>query len=256
VPAQFPDDTYYYVRGNMIGGTPQARIYDRYGTDLTSALGDSHTGVTSYKPFNESFVYEFGDVATINHYFDQTTGIFSRATGDISVVINFGEAPLIDPPGDDGVSTVYIHSTSTSEISSTIINSRFEGVTVAQQTIPSYWHGGYTLLYNTRLQPRNGIAVIAERMFVGSNSELGTTAYPGLTYLTGSWNVAFNLFGWSGFTTTGSFITLGSFISIGRLTFTYDSGFMERIPDAILQQWPGRISGTLKVMSWNELPSN
>ena len=113
--------------------------------------------------------------------------------------------------------------------------------------------GGRSLFYNIRLEPRNGVAVISQMLFAGNQSQLGTSSYPGLSYLTGDWNAAFNIFGSGGFSSTGSFITLGSFLSIGRLHFVYDSGFMERIPDAILQQWPGRVSGTLKVLSWHEI---
>ncbi|MBU0741224.1 hypothetical protein KKG45_05110 [bacterium] len=255
-PAQFPDDTYYFVRGTMIGGVPQARIFDRHGTDITTALGDSLTGVTSYNPITSRFVYNFHNHTTVAYYFDQTTGIFSRTAGDVSVVINFGEVPLIDPPGDDGTSTIYIQGNNSSVINSTIINTRFEGVTTAQQTDPGYWNGGLTLFYNTRLLPYNGLGIVAEFLFAGSNAELGNATWPALTYLTGSWNASFNLFGHHGFSATGSFITLGDFYSLGRFNFTYDSGFMERIPDAILQQWPGRVSGTLKVLSWNEPSSN
>jgi len=255
-PAQFPDDTYYYVRGNMIGGVPQARIYDRYGTDITTALGDSPVGVTAYNPFTDNFVYTFDDDAKIAQYFDHTSGVFRKIAGDVSVVVNFGETPVIDPPGDDGESTVYLYSPTGMSIASTIINSRFEGVTTSQQTNPGYWKGGLTLVYNVKMEPHNGIGVVAEMMFAGNNAELGTTAYPALTYLTGNWNISFNLFGWNDFLATGSFITLGDFYDIGRLYFTYDSGFMARIPDAILQQWPGRVSGTLKVISWNELSGN
>ncbi len=172
------------------------------------------------------------------------------------MVVNFGETPVIDPPGDDGKATVYLNAPYATTISSTIINTRFEGVTAAQRTNASYWRGGLVLCYNIHFQPRNGVTLIAQRLFAGNSSQLGTTAYPGLTYLTGDWNASFNLFGNGGFTTTGSFITLGSFLSIGRLHFIYDSGFMERIPDAILQQWPGRVSGTLKVLTWHELVGN
>ena len=255
-PSAFPDDTYYYVRGNRIGHTAQARIFDRYGNDITSALGDSLVGVTSYSSYSATFAYAFTDQATVDHYFDETNGVFSRASGDLGVVVNFGETPVCDPPGDDGVSTVYIKPPSTTSIHATIINTRFEGVTTAQMTNPNYWNGGLTLIYNARMEPTNGIAVVADMMFAGQNAALGTSTYPALSYLTSDWNISFNLFGWNDFTATGSFITLGDFYDIGRLTFTYDSGFMARIPDAILEQWPGRVSGTLKVISWNEGSAN
>lgn len=255
-PAAFPDDTYYYVRGNRIGSTAQARIFDRYGNDITSALGDSLVGVTSYSSYSGEFVYAFTNQHVVDQYFNETTGVFRREAGDLGVVVNFGETPVCDPPGDDGTSTVYIKPSASYSIHATIINTRFEGVTTAQMTNPSYWTGGLTLIYHAQMEPTNGIAVVADMMFAGQNADLGTSTYPALTYLTSDWNVSFNIFGSNNFTSTGSFITLGDFYDIGRLTFTYDSGFMSRIPAAILEQWPGRVSGTLKVISWNEGSAN
>ncbi|MBC8423606.1 hypothetical protein H8E07_05745 [bacterium] len=255
---KFPDDTYYNVRGTMIGGVPQARIFDRDGNDITTALGDSLTGVTSYSSLLRAFIYNFHNNTTITRYFDQTpgVGVFSRNLGDNSVVINFGDVPLMDPPGVDGVAHVYMQGNNQSEIRSTLINTRFEGLGTPQRTDPRYWAGGVTLIYNTRMRPRNGVGIIAQHVWAGNSSELGDASWPALTYLTGDWNASLNLFGRPGFRMTGSFITLGSFASLGRLTFTHDDEFMARIPSAILQQWPGRVSGTLKVLSWNEWSSN
>jgi len=251
----FPGDTYYYVRGTKIGGVPQARIYDRDGNDITTALGDSLTGITSYSRYLRAFIFNFRPHSEVARYFDQDTGVFRRLMGDTSVVINFGEVPLLDPPGVDGVAHVYLRGDN-SEINSTIINTRFEGVSTSQRTDDRYWNGGVTLLYNIDLRPYNGVGAFAEHLYAGSNTHLGDDTWPALTYLTGNWNVSFNFFGRPGLRMTGSFITLGDFLSLGRLTFTHNNEFMQRLPSAIVQQWPGHVSGTLKVISWNELSSN
>lgn len=251
-PDAYPDDTYYYVRGTRIGGVPQARIYNRHGTDITSALGDSLVGQTSYNNWTRTFSFYFNGNAVMNRYFDETTGVFSRDAGDVSVVVNFGLPPVVNPPGDRGLTDVYLRPNNPRSINATIINSRFEGVTADQLTDSRYWRGGYTYIENLRMQPRNGVAMIAHQFYAGRRSRLGMNRYPGVTYLTGPWNYNISLSGSDRFRATGSFIMLGTYIQVGPVNFTYDDGFLERLPDSILQQWPGLVSGTMRFLSWNE----
>ena len=106
-PAHFAGATYYYVKGTKIGSDYQARIYDAAGTDITFAMEDSLVGVTSYNAGSQTFAFDFDSDGEVEHYFNETTGIFSRG-GGTGVVVNFGEAAAISPPGVNGISNVIL----------------------------------------------------------------------------------------------------------------------------------------------------
>ena len=103
-PGHFPGATYYYVKVTKIAEHYHSVILDSNGVDITGA--NSLDDLMSYDSSTKTFGFSFNSSALIDHYFDDATGVFRRDDGDSSVVVNFGEAPLIDPPGPDGVAAI------------------------------------------------------------------------------------------------------------------------------------------------------
>jgi len=248
-PAYYPDATYYYVRGTKVGSDYQARIFDALGNDITTALGDSLTGVTSYNNGQKVFTFDFSGDATINHYFDQVAGVFSRAAGDHAVVVNFGESPVINPPGINGVSDVIIDGTHAS-VNSTIINTRFTGVTSADRREATFWDGGVTTLKQLTMEPDYGIAVIVKDFMNngGARVDLGTVVQPAFVYITGDID-GLN----SNFELVGAVTLLGDWDSNGHLTIYYDTGFLADLPDYLFSSWDDGVTGALRILSWREV---
>jgi hypothetical protein len=249
-PDYFPGSTYYEVRGTNLGGVYQARIFDRDGNDITTALGDSLDTITTYSSLLGVYSFDFSGMGTIEHYFDQLTGIFSRATGDISVVVNFGNAPLTDPPGVNGTQWLTLDGHGVDHIYSTIVNTRFTGVTEEQRLDTRFWRGGLVYASHIRFEPYNGIAVMCDSYYPSMSVQVGTAAHPALFLSTGGWV-------WTIHPTQfrGGLICLGSLYILGNTTVTYDPGFLSLLPDYMEVEWPGRVSGTINVLSWRELPA-
>ena len=65
----------------------QARIFNALGQDITTALGDSLVNLTSYDNAKKTFKYKFDSHALIEHYFNETTGVFRKNGGDRAVVV-------------------------------------------------------------------------------------------------------------------------------------------------------------------------
>ncbi len=251
-PGHHPNATYYSVRGNRIGNQAQARIYNALGVDITTALGDSLVGVTSYHNGSGTFRYEFDSHAVIERYFDESTGLFRREPGDQAVVVNFGEGAVVNPPGVNGVSAIEFDGSNASVIRATVINTRFTGVTDEQRVDPRFWIGGLTTVKQIRFEPAYGIALITWdfQKQGGSHVQLGTPEWPALVYVTRDVK-AVN----SNFTLVGAITVLGNWNSTGDPDMTWDPGFFENLPTYLFDTWPQGVSGTLQVLRWRELAS-
>jgi len=248
-PGHFPGATYYYVKGTEVAGTYQARIFDAAGNDLTTALGDSLTGVISYNAGLKTFTYDFDSDALIAQYFDTSTGVFSRNPGDSAVVINFGETPLINPPGMFGISEVILDATF-STVTSTIVNTRFTGVTTAERYDPAFWTGGLTSIKQITMEPDYGIALITADFMKngGARVDVGTVTNPAYIYITNDLEDAN-----ANFEIVGAITVLGDWTSNGHLTIYYDTGFLGQVPSYLIDTFPEGTSGTLKVLTWKEM---
>ncbi len=251
-PDHFPDATYYYVRGTRIGGTAQARIFDRDGIDITTALGDSLVDVTSYNAGQELFTFDFDSHAEIQHYFDDATGVFRRTAGDVAVVVNFGEAAAIDPPGVNATANLIFDGSSSTVVNATIVNARFTGVTEEQRSDEAFWMGGLTTVRQIIFEPYRGIALIARdfQKVGGSHTQIGSPDYPALIYITRD-VVGVN----SNFELYGAFVVLGDWNSTGSPHIVFDRGFIEHLPGYLVDDWADGVSGTLRVLKWREMPS-
>jgi hypothetical protein len=180
-PDGFPEATYYFVRGHSIGEIHQARIFDRYGSDITTAIGDSmDSGQVSWDPADSSytFLFEYSDV---RKYFNDTTGVFERNVGDRAVVINFGESMGLPPKIKS-----HLIFKGDEPIWPTIINTRFTGITEEDRLNDHFWYGGRTELQNATFEPRHGIALIPYDIDkIGSTLvQIGTPNWPALIYVT------------------------------------------------------------------------
>jgi hypothetical protein len=244
--ARYPDATYYDVRGVDIGGVEQARIFDRNGVDITTALGDSLAdGLVSFDAGANSWTYTFDSAARIARYFDDATGVFRRLAGDAAVVVNFGGPPIGNPAG---ISNLIIDGDPASTIHATIINTRFTGVTADQRTETRFWTGGLTTVRQVVWEPYHGLAALTHdfQKQGGSLVQLGTTVNPALIYITGDVPTVN-----SNFVLDGSLVALGDWTSTGGPSITYDEGFLDLLPD-YFDEWSPGTSGTLRIISWRE----
>jgi hypothetical protein len=249
-PAHFPNTTYYYVRGNVIAGQAYGRIYNAAGANISAMLGDSLTGgIVTYNATTKTFTYSFDTTARINAYFDDASGVFSRAPGTTAVVVNFGEPPVMNPPGNEGVAAVVFDGPSAS-ILTTVINTRFNGVSEAERVNPSKWLGALFTVKQVTWEPACGIAMIAYDFQKQGNAlvQVGTATWPALLYVTHTVPVLN-----SNFVLVGSLICLGDFHCTGGPNITFDGGFVPNLPDYLTEDWTPGVSGTMKVLSWREV---
>jgi chitodextrinase len=232
-PDHFPGATYYYVRITMEGQRFHSVIHDRNGVDITG--DNSLDDLMSYSSSTRTFEFRFNTSALITRYFDDATGVFHRAPGDQSVVVNFGEAPIADPPGGDGVTSISLGGAGM-VVRATIVNTRFVGVGESARLDPSAWKGGGISVKSVTFEPRNGLAIVGHVMqkFGSSSTVLGTTASPALVYLTRD-AVELQL----SFAVTGCMICLRDFKSTGGPSFEYAPGFIALLP-AYLRGGAGR----------------
>ena len=250
-PAHFPNATYYYVRGNKVGSNYYARVYDATGHNISFTLGDSLTGgLVSYNAGSKTFTYSFDTAARISNYFDETTGVFHRNAGTSAVVVNFGEPPIMTPPGNAGVAAVVLDGSAGASLHATVINTRFTGATEAERLDPLKWAGGLLTVKQLTWEPEHGIAAIAYdfQKQGGSLVHIGSEAWPALLYITHQ-VPALN----SNFELIGSLICLGDFHSSGGPDITFNGGFVPNLPDYLSEDWTPGVSGTLKVLTWREV---
>ncbi len=253
--AHFPGCTYYDVRPVRLNGVPQARIFDALGNDITSVVGDSLVGVV-YGNGNYYSVW-FSSPSRIRHYFDQETGVFRRAPGDQSVVVNFGNPALRPRPHGgwrelrNSRTMVYLRGDGNTTVNSTIITTRYRGHRERDRLNYRRWHGNYLYLYRMRMEPLNGIAFVSYGFLGWQGCTIGTADRPALAYVTGP--LALTI---SDFSITGSLIDLGTHYAIGRSNLTYTSSLLDLIPSYLVNSWPEHVSGTLRVLSWRDLSTS
>jgi hypothetical protein len=206
-------------------------IHDRNGVDITG--GNSQN--VSYDSSTKTFTVLFNTSALLTRYFDDATGVFHREPGDQSVVVNFGEPPIADPPGADGVTAISFGGAST-VVHATIVNTRFVGVGESARLDPSAWKGGGISVKSVTFEPRNGLAIVGHdiQKFGSSSTILGTSIAPALVYLTRD-AIELQL----SFAVTGSMICLRDFKSTGGPSFEYAPGFIALLP-AYLRGGAGR----------------
>ncbi len=247
-PAHFPGATYYYVKGSKTSSPYESKIYDGAGVDITGV--NKMTDVTSYSAASKTFTYNFNSSLKISQYFDETAGEFKKNPGDAYVVVNFGEAPVVNPPGTLGLSAVTIDGGGSTIVRSTVINTRFVGVTELDRLNTTYWRGALLAIKQNTFEPRGGIAFIAYdfQKQGGSNVILGTAAWPALVYVTRDVS-ALN----SNFSMTGNITCLRNWSNTGGPNFAYNAAFIPNLPDYLESGWASGVSGTLKVIHWREM---
>ena len=253
--AYYPEATYYDVRATESGGTVCAKIFDRYGNDLSSALGDSLQNIISYNNGTKEYDIDFDSHAIIEQYFNESTGFFSRDAGDVAVVVNFGGIPLVDPPGVQGVCNVYFDGSAASNVHATTLNSRFFGVSDDQRTDRAYWTGGVTTVKQIVFEPYYGIAMIThvfqEKGNGGSNAFIGTSNYPALLYVTEEVDrVGANFY------CEGEIICLGEWSNQAGPDLKFNPDFMDYLPDYFFGAWHEGVSGAMQVLRWKEFSGN
>ena len=245
-PAHFPGATYYYVEG--VSTPPvRAHIFDESGADITAAKLDSLVGIVSWNNGQNLFTFEFKNT-DLQKYFNDSTGIFNRTAGDDAVVVNFGE--VFSNPA---VVRSNVILDDNSSIWTTVIDTRFIGVTETDRLDWNYWYGGQTHVKKVVMEPRTGIALITNdfEKSGGSLVQIGTEAWPALVYVTHdvvSLNSNFNLI--------GSIIVLRDWNSTGGPNLTYNGGFINNLPDYLVDDWPSGVSGTLKILRWREVAAS
>ena len=249
-PGHFPNATYYYVRGWYDGSDYMARIFDRWGNDITSTRPDSLGDVTTYNAGQKTFTYDFASDALVDKYFDELTGVFSKDPGDVAVVVNFGETAVVDPPGVDAISNLTLDGNGSTLINTTLINTRFTGTTLDQRVDETFWTGGLTTLKQIQIEPTYGIGLVVHdfQKVGGSNTYVGSESWPAFMYVTQD-VVGVN----ANFVLTGSIVTLGDWFSNGGPDLEFDDGFLQNFPDWLVDDWNSGVSGTLKVLRWREV---
>lgn len=248
-PEYLTGSTYYEVRGTEVGGHYQAQILDRDGVDITATVGDNLEDVTSYDAATGRYYFNFGSATTMEDYFDQADGIFSRAAGDVSVIVNFGEGPLSTPPGPNGIADVRLRGNGSTDLNTTVINTRFTGITEEQRIDPAYWTGGRTTVERMTIEPYNGLSMVCDELVCVNAVNIGTADQPGLLYITGGANIIN-----SSFDFFGSMICMGSLTLNAQAEFTYDPSFLDLLPSYIETEWLSLVSGTLRTIHWREVP--
>jgi hypothetical protein len=251
-PDHYPDATYYSVVAFRNGNQNRAHIYDRYGANITALLGDSLVSVMSANTGQHTFTYDFNSATRIDYYFNDATGIFRRQTGDVAVVVMFGNIPIINnSPDGSWVCNMNIDGDSNSDIHATIINTRFTGVTLEDRFNTDRWTGGSTVAYHwITFEPYYGISMIVHDFEQQGTAHcyMGTPAWPALVYVTGNAeHINSNM------DLRGSIIVLGDWTSTGTPNLQYLPGFIANLPDYLQQDWPAGVSGTLKVLRWREV---
>jgi hypothetical protein len=251
--AHFPGATYYDVRATEIAGTWQARILDGDGNDITSAVGDSLVGIVSYDPSadeNDQIIYRFNGLGTVQDYFHEDTGVFKRNAGDTSVVVNFGNGSVTSPPGVDSEADVLLDGVNYQTIHTTIINTKFTGITEEERQDTANWSGGDINMRKVSIAPYNGIAFISHEVEKddGTDINLGTETWPALVVITGEGE---NLN--PHFKVTGTVVCLGEWSCFGDQILVYDPGYLDNLPTYLVEIESNNVSGRIEVLLWQEL---
>ncbi len=253
-PSFYPDATYYYVRGDFSGGKHRAVIQDRNGVDITGALGDDLVGVTSYSNSTGRFTFSFGSTSEIEYYFNDSTGIFRRTTGDQAVIVNFGEAPVLDPPGLAGLSNVIFKGNNSEPfIHASIFNTRFIGVSNDDRLDTTYWRGGDVETKKVVFEPYHGISMIIHdfQQQAGALSQIGTSNWPGLVYVTGEVvKVRANFY------LEGAIVVLDNWNNTGGPDLVFNTDFEAYLPGYFQDPIYGGSTGDTHVLRWREMATS
>lgn len=243
-PASYPATTYYYVKGVKVGAQYQAQVFDRNMNDVTAALGASMAGMVTYNSGQKTYTFNITN-ANVAAYFSDATGKFRRNAGDSAVIVNFGASP---PNAADVRCVVNIEGGQ--PVNTTIINTRFTGVTDADRLNPGCWFGGSTYVKQTTIAPRNGISFIVYDFAKqgGALAQVGTLAAPGVVYVTHDVTDVN-----SNYAAVGTMIVLGDWSSTGGPDITYTPTFIPNLPVYLRDDWISGVSGTLRILRWREL---
>lgn len=244
----FPGASYYDVRAVKSGVNWLAHVFDGDGVEITTALGDSLVGIVSSS--GSLVTYAFNSDAKIAKYFDDATGIFKRKTGDSSVVVNFGNGGVTDPPGTDCIANLDFSGSSNPSIHATIVNSRFTGVTELDRLESDNWEGGKLDLSKVTFEPYNGIAFIVHNIDKdqGQKVYIGTDTWPALIMVTKS---ALDLH--PNFHTIGTIICLDEWSCFGNQNIQYNPGYIENLPAYLTDPSSTVVSSVVKIQTWKEI---
>jgi hypothetical protein len=245
--ANYPNTSYYTVQCTKVGSKYVAVIRDKNNNDVSSRAGaNPMNDVLTYDSGDKTFTFSFSSATLITKYFDDVTGVFRRASGDVGAVVWFGKQSLIEA---NSIADIDIKG-SGAVIHASILNVRFTGTTNAQRVNKDYWKGGRVSLKAVVFEPYNGISVVARTLGQSGSSqvELGTAAWPGLVYVMKDADDVN-----SNFEVVGSMVILDDWDCEGGMTYTYSSTYIPRLPTYFLQGWSTGTSGTLEFASWTEV---
>ena len=110
------------------------------------------------------------------------------------------------------------------------------------------WFLGGNMLDGVTFAPRNGMTLICGMFHSFGTSNYGNARYPGLVYITGFLNSF-----WGDLNARGSIIMMGDFVSLADVTITYDPLMLDRMPDYMEEEWPDRVSGSSRIITWREV---
>jgi hypothetical protein len=249
-PDSFPGATYYYVTAQR---TPTKELYvkDRNGATLFTYThpASPHPEITWDINNSQVLSIDYKLNGPGPHALDDTIGVFVMQGADTAVVVNFGEGT----PGKHDITEILVQATGNVEavITSTVINARFTGTTVADRLDEDFWVGGNTELKTaTTWAPRLCISMIMKSLDkANSQVNLGIPARPALSYIMGDAD-------WSNgqFSITGTVIALGDMSFGGGVNLTYNRAFIGCLPPALRENWPTNVSGEMKILEWKEPP--
>jgi hypothetical protein len=261
-PDAFPGSTFYRVIGEQISPNRAKALIEKWDrvaqqwvrTDSLSGNDFQYVPPDAQYPDGQ---YRFafkkqGNNPITEIYFNYSHGPFrlDQAAGDSSVVIDFGWPT----PGKQTVTHIEFHNSTLDPLRSTIINTRFTGITDEQriESCGGWWVGGnVTFGSKVVFAPENCVAMIATQLGPeqgqqpNAQGQLGTEDRPALTYVTG------NVEGLKGdLQIYGALISLCDINSQGGPDVFHDPAFLDCIPQDVLGE---EGAGLLKFLEWREV---
>ncbi len=268
--AYFPGSSYYDVQGEPWPGHPgqyMAVAYDAFTGAAAGTLYADNGVDVEWNPGQHTLTVDFQNV--LDEHFYGAPGIppsFPLQVGTQHVVVNFsGPHYALDP---NSITDLTLNDDGVPSLLATVINARYIGPTnwapnpdlpatdpanINPRLLDENWLGGMTEVKQVTLEPSLGIGLIAHdfQWVGGANVVAGTDENPCLIYVTGD-VTDIN----SNFMLTGSIVTLGDWNSQGGPTLVYDPDFIERMPDPLSEEWDEGVSGTMEILSWQEVAAN
>jgi hypothetical protein len=251
-PQYWGDKTTYYkvICVPVSGMTARGDIYKfDWDTSTFVLLQGSGFPENMVKGPGQAGVYEI-TINSQNVVFYFTT-VFLKDPGDLAVVVDFGQP---DASGAT-ITDLVLPSTTAFEIPATIINTRFEGVSEYERTLPCApgWKGGtVTFRASGTFAPDNCVALIvhnlgsAQGQQPNARGSLGTAAKPALTYVTGTVNgIKGDLQVW------GALIALCDINTQGGPAVHHMPQVLDCLP---FDDFDRKGSGFLRLHAWREVP--